>query len=86
MRTSARRRVSGIITLVQEHRFMLERDGVQDLFLLAPGAPLEGVDLQRLARDRVPVEVDWSDAPDLIARIAHDVVPGRARHPARTRP
>ncbi len=68
--------VAGVITLVQEGRFQLvDRDGRGRLFVLHRSAPLEPADLHWLQRAEIPVEVTYSDAVDLIAGIAHDVVP-----------
>ncbi len=71
--------VSGVITLVQEQRFKLvSDDGRTRLFVVARDAPVDGRDLQPLQRSQARVTVRYDDAADLIAGIAHDVVPASA--------
>lgn len=67
---------SGIITLVQEHRFQLEEDGGRHrLFILAHDAPQQWQDLEQLERDHAPVTVHYTDADGLIACAVHDIQP-----------
>ena len=67
-------RVRGTITLVQEERFQLAcDDGVQRLFVLSHGAPLESDELAELKRDAVRVEVLYDEHPGVVAHAAHAV-------------
>ena len=71
---------TGVITLVQENRFKLADDeGRSELFVLAHDAPLEAQDLQFLQRSQPHVTVVYTDADDLIAGVAHDVLPADRR-------
>lgn len=68
--------ISGIITLVQEDRFKLaDNGGGHELFVLSHRARVDGDDLRGFAEARSRVTVRYGDAPDLIARTAHDVLP-----------
>ncbi len=79
------KRVTGIITLVQEGRFRLETDdGRPKLFMLSHSASLEPQDLPPLQRNQARVTVEYEDAADLVAGIAHEV--GLADEPRRIRP
>ena len=70
------RSAAGVITLVQEQRFQLASDdGSPGLFVLAHGAGIDSEDLQRLSEAGVRVRVQYEDAPNLIAHVAHDVQP-----------
>ena len=53
-------------------------DGRTRLFVVARDAPVDGRDLQPLQRSQARVTVRYDDAADLIAGIAHDVVPASA--------
>jgi hypothetical protein len=69
--------VCGVITLVEEGRFQLaNEDGVRHLYILAADAPLEARDLEPLQRSGQSVRVRYSDAPNLIARVAQELVIG----------
>jgi hypothetical protein len=74
------RRVTGVITTVQETRFRLVTDGGRGkLFLLSAGAPLEAQDLEDLQRAQTRVTVHFTDAREMIAGVAHDLTrPGGA--------
>ncbi len=72
------RRMTGTIILVQEGRFRLRTpDGRSELFLLAPGAPVEPQDLPKLARRGTRLTVHYSTAPGRMAGLAHDLVEAR---------
>ena len=45
------------------------------LLVLAHGAGIDSEDLQRLSEAGVRVRVQYEDAPNLIAHVAHDVQP-----------
>lgn len=65
---------SGVITLVQEHRFQLaDDDGGRRLFVLAHDAPIEWADLEMLERSNGHVTVFYTDADTVIAGTAYDV-------------
>ncbi len=58
----------GVITLVQEDRFMLQcDDGSYRLFLLAHDCPAEGTELQQAMRRQVRVVVACDEAGGVIA-------------------
>ena len=68
------KRISGVITVIQERRFQLVGDdGPARLFMLAHDAPVDSPDLHPLQREQAHVVVEYEDAPDMIAGIAHDV-------------
>lgn len=65
---------SGVITLVQEHRFQLREDsGRHRLFILAHDAPQEWADLAALAHSDRHVTVFYRDIGGANACAAHDV-------------
>ena len=71
---------SGIITLVQEHRFQLESDnGRHLLFILAHDAKQEWEDLKRLEKENCHVVVRYTDSEKLIASTAHEIWQGQER-------
>lgn len=75
------KRITGIVTIVQESRFRLDPTPQRApmLFLLSPDAPVEPQDLPALAEAQRRVEVDYTEDATLIAAIAHDIreLPGR---------
>ncbi|MBW7850959.1 MAG: hypothetical protein H3C38_10720 [Rhodospirillales bacterium] len=75
------KRITGIVTIVQESRFRLDPTPQRApmLFLLSPDAPVEPQDLPALAETRRRVEVHYTEDASLIAAIAHDIreLPGR---------
>lgn len=67
---------SGVITVVQEHRFQLEDDdGRHQLFILAHDAEQEWSDLKRFEKTNSHVTVSYSEIDTLVARTAHEVRP-----------
>jgi len=67
-----RKSIDGTILLVQEGRFMLEAEqGDSHLFVLSPSAQCEPQQLSGASRKRV--RVTFSDARDVIGRVAHSV-------------
>jgi hypothetical protein len=63
---------TGIIVLAQESRFRLvDAKGRAELFLLAHDAGIEPADLQDLQRRHARVAVRFSQAPHLVAKVAH---------------
>jgi hypothetical protein len=68
------RMASGIIVLTQESRFRLvDSEGRGRMFLLSHKASIEPQDLPQLQRTQAPVTVRYSEAPDLVADLAHDI-------------
>jgi hypothetical protein len=68
--------IDGVITMVQEDRFrLISADGHYQLFLLSHRTRVDGDDLHRFERARIPVTVTYGAAPGLIARTAHEVRP-----------
>jgi hypothetical protein len=62
----------GVITLVQEGRFVLVEDSGRVMhFVLAHDASLEPQDLPLLKRDRRRVRVDYTEPSRLVAHLAH---------------
>ena len=58
--------VSGVVTIVQEHRFRLQDEwGRGYLFTLAPSAGGTYEDLLRWSKRQVPVRVEYEGPPDL---------------------
>lgn len=69
-----RKSASGIISLTQEHRFQLVDDeGNKILFVLAHESPVQGRDLERLEKFRLPVKVTYADTGMLNSHVAYDV-------------
>jgi len=68
-----RRRVGGVITVIQEDRFgLLADDGVHLLCQLAHGCAAGWADLQRAMRAQRHVEVECDDPKGvLLARVHH---------------
>ena len=67
-----RKAIDGTVLLVQEGRFMLETEqGDSHLFMLSPSAQCEPQQLSDANRKRV--RVTYSDASDVIGRVAHSV-------------
>lgn len=65
---------TGVITLVQEQRFQLAADGGEKrLFVLAHEARLDSHDLRRLSEAGLRVAVQYEDAVELVAHVAHEV-------------
>ena len=74
LRSASVKQATGTITLVQEERFQLAcDDGTTRLFILAHDAALEAEALSRLEHERAHVQVDYDDAPHLIAHAAHRI-------------
>jgi hypothetical protein len=68
------RTLDGIVTVVQEGRFQLETDGGDaHTFVLSRKAKLEPDQLPPLQHGQARVRVEFEDAPDLIAYIAHSI-------------
>ena len=69
------KRMEGIVTLVQEGRFMLQAEpqGEHHLFLLSHRCAAEPAQLTPLQHLQARVRVDYQDAPDLIAKLAYRV-------------
>lgn len=66
--------ITGTVVVAQESRFRLvDESGRAHLFLLAHNAPLEPEDLIDLQSSHARVRVRYSEAQDLVARIAHDL-------------
>lgn len=66
--------VSGIIRLVQEHRFRLtDEDGRDWLFILSHKAPVEWSDLEAMQAAENRVTVRYSEVAQMVATEAHDV-------------
>ena len=64
--------VEGVITLVQEGRFVVVTDGGRVMhFLLAHDASLEPQDLPLLKRDQRRVRVDYTEPSRLVTHVAH---------------
>jgi antitoxin (DNA-binding transcriptional repressor) of toxin-antitoxin stability system len=64
--------VEGVITLVQEGRFVVVTDGGRVMhFLLAHDASVEPQDLPLLKRDQRRVRVDFTEPSRLVAHVAH---------------
>ncbi len=62
----------GVITLVQEGRFALVKDGGRVMhFLLAHDASLEPQDLPLLMREQRRVRIDFTKPSRLLAHVAH---------------
>ena len=62
------------MTIVQESRFQLVDDlGVGHLVVLGHASPAEPDQLERLAASQCRVRVRYTEAPDVIGLIAHDV-------------
>ncbi len=67
---------TGHITLVQEERFVLERDdGAKQLFLLAHNLAYDPEDLRALERAERHVTVEYEPIEDAIAGLAHSLTP-----------
>lgn len=68
------RSVRGFVTAVQEGRFSLvAEDGRVLRFVLSPGAGAEPQDLPQLQAGAERVRVAYTDAPRLIAAVAHRI-------------
>ena len=66
--------VTGIIVLAQETRFRLVDDGGRSrIFILSHRAGIEPQDLPRLQRAQTRVSVAYSEAPHLVAQVAHAI-------------
>jgi hypothetical protein len=66
--------LDGIVTLVQEGRFLMQSDGGEcHLFILAHGAAAEPDQLLQLQRDQAHVRVRFKPAKDVIAMVAHRI-------------
>lgn len=71
--------VSGIIRLVQEHRFrLIDEDGGDRLFILSHGAPVEWRDLEAIQEAERLVTVYYDEIDNMLAAEAHDVQPAAA--------
>lgn len=69
------KKMSGVVTLAQEHRFQLVDDqGRKRLFILAHGASAQGRDLVRLAQSHCRVEVSYTDSETLNGYTVHEMV------------
>jgi hypothetical protein len=67
-------RLEGVITLVQESRFILRTDqGASHLIIVSHAARLEPEQLVLLQRDQSRVRVKCDQAPGLIAFVAQSV-------------
>jgi hypothetical protein len=67
-------RVEGVVTVVQEGRFLLAADdGSTHLFLLSHGAALEPAQLAPLQHAQARVRVTFREDDNIIARVAHSV-------------
>lgn len=65
---------SGIIRLVQEHRFrLIDENGRDWLFILSHKAPVEWSDLEAMQAAETHVTVFYSDIDKMVAAEAHDV-------------
>jgi hypothetical protein len=70
----ALKRMTGVITIVQEGRFRMEpEDGQPILLVLASSAPIEPQDLPGLQRAQARVTVAYEDSATLVAGIVHDI-------------
>ncbi|MGE5269476.1 MAG: hypothetical protein ACM3JG_07365 [Thiohalocapsa sp.] len=66
--------VRGVVTAVQEGRFRLvAEDGKVLSFVLSHRAAAEPQDLPQLQEGAARVRVQYSDAPHLIAAVAHRI-------------
>ena len=64
----------GVVTIVQEGRFQLtDEAGVSHHFILSHSALAETGQLQPLQARQAKVRVKYSDAPGVIALIAHRI-------------
>lgn len=68
------RSVDGIVTLVQEGRFLMQSDsGECQLFILAHDAAAEPDQLPQLQRDQAHVRVRFKPGKGVIAMVAHRI-------------
>ncbi len=68
------RSLDGVVTIVQESRFLLQTgQGEHHLFLLSHNASLEPAQLAPLQRSQSRVRVEYETAPDLIALVARSI-------------
>lgn len=66
--------VSGIIRLVQEHRFrLIDENGRDRLFILSHRAPVEWSDLVAMQQAEHAVTVAFREIDNMVAAEAHDV-------------
>jgi hypothetical protein len=66
--------IDGVVTIVQESRFQLiDDDGVGHLFILGYDSPAEPDQLTPLQRKQSRVRVRYTEARNVIGRVAHSV-------------
>jgi hypothetical protein len=66
--------LEGIVTVVQEGRFLLETDqGDSHLFVLSHSAPLEPAQLAPLQHRQARVRVSYTPGPHIVGMVAHQV-------------
>lgn len=66
--------LEGVVTVVQEGRFLLtDDDGVTHLVVLSHASSAEPDQLPRLQRDQARVRVNCEQAPGLVAYVARKI-------------
>ena len=66
--------IDGVVTIVQESRFQLVDDeGVGHLFVLGHDSPAEPDQLAPLQRKQSRVRVGYTEARNVIGRVAHSI-------------